>query len=163
MICSATSEPQLKAIAGEIEDATERGPWGSRSGRRWISGKPMDRARLPAGGGAHLPPRQARAFTAWKISGATLRRVAWETVRERLFPAGALKHAFSPAHQLSGMQSNARTEPLLINFGWRGLARAPAGFMPSNSTSKISVALGAISGPARISISQARRNEELIL
>ena len=62
VICSGTSEPHLKAIAGEIEGRLKDDHGVRASFGRWISGEPMDRARLHAGHRARLPPRKTRVL-----------------------------------------------------------------------------------------------------
>ena len=61
VICSAGSEPQLKAIAGEIETRLKKDT-DPRRRRGWFPGEPVDRARLPAGGRPRLSPRQTRVL-----------------------------------------------------------------------------------------------------
>ena len=60
VICSGTSEPHLKAIAGEIEGAAKGRSRCARGLGRWISGQPVDRARLHAGHRARLSSRETR-------------------------------------------------------------------------------------------------------
>ena len=144
VICSATSEPQLKAIAGEIEGRL-RDEYRIKPAA--ICLEPMDRARLSPGRGPHLSPGKA---VLPEDSEGRAREADQQAVEWRIAPIDSCRHPGGPApctlvaaprrnEFSSSIWSDGEACPSPNYFPSGGAAAPGAGVLMSrSSTSKIS-------------------------